>query len=77
MDRSGFVKLSLIAFGLVILSFFVRGFSQLALGRDVAELLQAPFAIIGFALLVYLFVRATLDATGLWTVENPDSEHEA
>lgn len=70
MDRSGFVKLAIVALGLVILSFFVRGFSQLVFGRGVAELLQAPFAVVGFVLLVYLFVRATLDATGIWTIEN-------
>lgn len=73
MDRSGFVKLAIIALGLVILSFFVRGFSQLLLGRGTAELLQAPFAVVGFVLLVYLFIRATLDAVGIWDVENPDA----
>jgi hypothetical protein len=73
MDRSGFVKLAVVAFGLVILSFFVRGFSQLLLGRGVADVLQAPFAVVGFALLVYLFVRATLDATGIWPIENAES----
>ncbi|ELZ01352.1 hypothetical protein [Natrialba asiatica] len=74
MDRSGFVKRSVIAFGLVILSFFVRGFSQLAFGRGVADVLQAPVAIVGFGLLVYLFVRATLDAVGVWKIEESDSE---
>ncbi|WP_247000633.1 hypothetical protein [Halosolutus gelatinilyticus] len=70
MDRSGFVKLSVIAIGLVVASFFVRGFGQLIVGRPAADLLQAPFAIVGFALLVYLFVRATLDAVGVWEVED-------
>lgn len=73
MDRSGFVKLAIVAFALVVASFFVRGFGQLLLGRDTAELLQAPIAIVGFCLLVYLFVRATLDAVGIWEVENPDN----
>lgn len=69
MDREGFVKLAVIGIGLVVLSFFVRGFTQLAVGRDVAELLQAPIAIVGFLIVVYLFIRATLDAAGLWEVE--------
>lgn len=73
MDRSGFVKLAIIAFTVVIVSFFVRGFGQLLLGRDTAELLQAPIAVVGFGLLVYLFLRATLDAVGIWEVENPES----
>lgn len=69
MDRAGFVKLAVAGIGLVILSFFVRGFGQLVVGRDVAETLMAPFAIVGFLVIVYLFVRATLDAVGLWDVE--------
>ncbi|AGB37553.1 hypothetical protein [Natronococcus occultus] len=73
MDRSGFVKLALVAIGLVVASFFVRGFSQLLFGRGVADLLQAPLAVVGFALLVYLFVRATLDAVGLWRIEDAES----
>ncbi|WP_436343677.1 hypothetical protein [Natronorubrum sp. FCH18a] len=73
MDREGFVKLAVIGIGLVVLSFFVRGFSQLALGRDVAELLQAPFAVAGFCIVVYLFIRATLDLVGIWEVENSDA----
>ncbi|ELY82089.1 hypothetical protein [Natrinema pallidum] len=73
MDRSGFVKLALVAFGLVIVSFFVRGISRLVLGAAVAELLQAPLAVVGFGLLVYLFVRATLDAVGIWAVEDSET----
>lgn len=73
MDREGFVKLAVIGIGLVILSFFVRGFGQLALGRGIAEMLQAPFALVGFCIIVYLFIRATLDAVGVWEVENPDA----
>ncbi|SFS81896.1 hypothetical protein [Halostagnicola kamekurae] len=68
MDRSGFVKLSVVAFGLVVCSFFIRGMSQLFVGQTTAEMLQAPLAIVGFSILVYLFVRATLDAAGIWSV---------
>ncbi|ARS88387.1 hypothetical protein [Natrarchaeobaculum aegyptiacum] len=73
MDRSGFVKLAVIGLGLVVASFFVRGFGQLLVGRPVAEMLQAPIILLGFAVLVYLFVRATLDVVGIWTIENPDA----
>ena len=72
MDREGFVKLAIVAIGLVIASFFVRGFSQLAFGREVADVLQAPLLVLGFAIFVYLFVRATLDAVGVWEIENAD-----
>ena len=70
MNREGFVRLAVVGIGLVILSFFVRGFSQLALGRDVAEMLQAPIAVLGFVIIVYLFVRATLDYVGVWEIES-------
>ncbi|WP_290815002.1 hypothetical protein [Halovivax sp.] len=72
MDQQGFVKLAIVAIGLVIFSFFVRGFGQLVVGRGVAENLQAPFALIGFGLVVYLFVRATLDYVGFWEIEGAD-----
>ena len=73
MDRSGFVKLSFIGFGLVIVSFVIRGLSRIFLGIETADLIQAPLAIVGFGLLVYLFVRATLDFVGLWPVERGDT----
>ncbi|WP_226041650.1 hypothetical protein [Natrinema sp. DC36] len=73
MDQSGFVKLAVIGFGIVIASFFVRGISRIVLDVETASLLQAPLAIVGFGLLLYLFVRATLDFVGIWDIENPDS----
>lgn len=72
MDRQGFVKLAIVAIGLVIVSFFVRGFGQLVLGRETAAALQAPLVLCGFGLVVYLFVRATLDYVGVWAVESAD-----
>jgi hypothetical protein len=73
MDRAEFVKLSVVAFGVVVLSFFVRGIGRLVLGAETAELLQVPFAIVGFGLFVYLFVRAILDFVGVWEVDRADA----
>lgn len=70
MDRHGFVKLSLVAFALVIASFFVLGFSRLVLPFRIAQTLAAPIGFLGFALVVYLFVRATLSVAGLWPIED-------
>ena len=69
MNRERFVMLAVIAFAVVGLSFVIRGVGRLVLGSEGARLLSAPIAIIGFLLLVYLFVRASLDAVGLWNVE--------
>ncbi|SDR41288.1 hypothetical protein [Natronobacterium texcoconense] len=68
MKREGFVKLAVIAFGIVFVSFGIRGVGQIIFGLEVARLLSVPVAIAGFLLLVYLFVRATLDAVGVWEV---------
>ncbi|MFA9415707.1 hypothetical protein [Natrinema sp. HArc-T2] len=73
MDQSGFVKLSLIGFALVIASFVIRGLSRIVLEVALADLIQAPLAIVGFGLLVYLFVRATLDFVGLWSIERGET----
>lgn len=72
MDRDGFVKLAVLAFGLIVASFIVRGFGRLLVGLDVAEIAQAPLLLSGFGLVVYLFVRATLDWIGLWSIEAAD-----
>ena len=69
MDQQGFVKLALVAFGLVILSFFVLGFSRTVLGFRTAQLLAAPIGFAGFGLAAFLFVRATLSAVGVWRIE--------
>ncbi|WP_459809603.1 hypothetical protein [Halopiger thermotolerans] len=73
MDRSGFVRLAVIGFALVVASFVVRGVTRLIVGAELAALLQAPLIFAGFLLLVYLFVRATLDAVGIWPVEERDA----
>ncbi|APW98954.1 hypothetical protein CHINAEXTREME_14755 [Halobiforma lacisalsi AJ5] len=69
MDREGFVKLAIVAFGIVFLSFVLRGVGQILVGFETARLLSAPVAVGGFLLLVYLFVRATFDAIGVWEVK--------
>lgn len=72
MDQSGFVRYAVIGFGLVFLSFTIRGLTRLLLPTETAIVVSLPVAVIGFGLLLYLFVRATLDAAGLWEVERVD-----
>ncbi|MDZ7730088.1 MAG: hypothetical protein U5K37_02500 [Natrialbaceae archaeon] len=52
MDQDGFVRLSLIALGIIVTSFFVLGFSRLVMPFRTAQLLAAPLGVTGFALLV-------------------------
>ncbi|MFC6717665.1 hypothetical protein ACFQGT_03715 [Natrialbaceae archaeon GCM10025810] len=72
MDQRGFVRYAVIGFGLLFLSFLVRGLTRLVFPTETAVLLSLPIATVGFCLLVYLFVRATLDAVGVWEVERAD-----
>ena len=63
------MKLALLAFGLVIASFFVLGFSRSVIGFRNAQLLAAPIGFAGFGLAVFLFVRAALSAAGIWRID--------
>jgi hypothetical protein len=65
MDRNGFVKLALLAFGLILLSFVILGFSRLVLPYQIARLLAAPTTLLAFALVCYLLVRAVLSKLGI------------
>ena len=68
MDQDEFVLLALVGLGLVISSFFVLGFSRVVVGFSTAQRLAAPIGVLGFGLVVYLFLRATLSAAGIWRI---------
>ena len=65
MDRSRFVSLAIAAFGLVFVSFILRGTTRLVAPYDVAVAVSAPPFFMAAALLVALFVLAVLDVTGI------------
>ncbi|WP_144926009.1 hypothetical protein [Halorubrum salsamenti] len=69
MNRSRFVGLALAAFGLVFLSFVVRGTTRLIAPYEVAVALSAPILFAAAALLVGLVALATLDVTGIRRLE--------
>lgn len=73
MDQQGFVRLAIVAFTLVVASFVVLGLGRLVIPFRTAQLLASPIGLAGFGLVVYLFVRATLSAVGIWRIEEPDS----
>jgi hypothetical protein len=58
MDRNRFVGLSLVAFGCVFASFIALGLGRLAVGYRTAQLLAAPFGLVAFALVAFLFLAA-------------------
>jgi hypothetical protein len=69
VNRSRFVGLALAAFGLVFLSFVVRGTTRLIAPYEVAVALSAPILFAAAALLVGLVALATLDVTGIRRLE--------
>lgn len=69
MDRSRFVELALLAFGLIVVSFLVRGTSRLVVGYETAVVLSAPFLLAAVALVAYLVARGALDLAGIRPIE--------
>ena len=69
MNRSRFVGLALFAFGLVFLSFIVRGTTRLLASYELAVALSAPILFAAAGLLAVLVVLATLDVIGVRQLE--------
>ncbi|WP_227131200.1 hypothetical protein [Halorubellus salinus] len=55
MDRNRFVLLSFVAFGCVLASFVTLGVGRIALGYRTAQVLAAPFGLVAFVLVLFLF----------------------
>ncbi|GAB3708105.1 hypothetical protein [Halorubrum pallidum] len=69
MDRSRFVSLTLLAFGLGCAAFIVRGVTRTVGSYDLAATVSAPPLFVAVALLAGLSVRAALDVTGIRPLE--------
>lgn len=69
MRRATFGKLSVLAFGLILVSFVVMGLSRIVLPYRVARLLAAPTLLAGAALVAVLFVQSLLAVAGLRELE--------
>ncbi len=65
MQQATFVKLSALAFGLVLLSFLIRGFSGLVLPSRTAAMVSAPTMLAGGGLIVFLTLRSALAVSGI------------
>jgi hypothetical protein len=65
MDRSRFVSLAVAAFGLVFVSFLLRGTTRLVAPYEVAVAVSAPVLFAAAGLLAALLVFAVLDVTGI------------
>lgn len=74
MKQSTFVKYGLLSFGLVLLTFVIRGSTRLFLGDRTAALLSAPVGLSALLVLVVLFVAAALSVTGIRPIERDIDE---
>jgi hypothetical protein len=69
MHQSTFVKLSALAFGLVLASFIAMGLSRLVVSAETAKLISAPTMLAGGGLIVLLTVQSALAVTGIRPLE--------
>lgn len=69
MHETTFVKLALGAFGLVIVSFMIRGFSSFVVSTQTAQLLSAPTMLIGGVIIVVLTIQSFLAVAGIKPLE--------
>ncbi len=72
MHRSTLTKLSLGVFGLVFLSFLVRGFGQFVVGSRTATLLAGPVAVVAGGLLLVVIALWGLGRLGVVVIETDD-----
>lgn len=74
MRQSTLTKLALLVFGLIFVSFLVRGFGQLLLGPRRATLLAGPLALLAAGVLAVVVGLWLLGRLGVIRIEVPEAE---
>lgn len=69
MDRHTLDVLTLVGFGLILLSFFVRGIGQFVVGRAAVLRYAGPIAALAAAVILLAVVVWTLDRVGVISLE--------
>lgn len=69
MRRSTLTKLSLLVFGLILVSFIVRGFGQLLVGPRRATMVAGPIALLAAAVLLVVVALWGLGRVGVVSIE--------
>lgn len=75
MRQSTLTKLGLGVFGLIFVSFLVRGFGQFLIGPRRATLTAGPLAAAAAGLLVVVVLLWTLGRLGIVEIEAEDPDH--
>lgn len=74
MQRATLTKLALSVFGLVLLSFLVRGFGQFVVGQRMATALAGPIALLAGLVLVLVTGLRLLGHAGLIPIDPRDAD---
>lgn len=74
MQQATLTKLALLVFGLVFLSFVVRGFGQFVVGPRRATMVAGPLALLAAGVLVVVLALWVLGQAGLVSIETADGE---
>ncbi|MDZ7700886.1 MAG: hypothetical protein U5J98_01815 [Halobacteriales archaeon] len=74
MRRTTLTKLALAVFGLIFLSFLLRGFGQFVLGTRGATMLGGPVALLAGGLLVVVVALWLLGRLGVIEIEADDGD---
>ena len=69
IDRDTLHLTTLVGFGLILVSFFVRGFGQFVVGQAEAVQYAGPVALAAFLVLLGTAVVWTLDRVGLLALD--------
>lgn len=73
MQQSTLTKLALLVFGLVFVSFIVRGFGQFVVGPRMATMVAGPLAVLAGLVLLLVLVLWLLGWLGILAIEPPAS----
>lgn len=65
MRRDRFVTVAIVAIGLIVVGFIVRGLTRVPFGAETADLLAFPFIGGGFVVIVGLTILAALAKAGI------------
>ena len=69
LKQATVANLGMLVFGLVFVSFAIRGFGQLLVGRQAAMVVAGPVAVLAAGVLLFVIVFWTLSLVGITEIE--------
>lgn len=69
LKQATVTNLAMLVFGLIFVSFAIRGFGQLFVGRGAAMAVAGPVAVVAAGVLLFVLVFWTLSLVGITEIE--------